>query len=132
MGNGKSLGGGCATAPALGRLKGVAMYEPSRLIQSFHIAGFKFWDGALVLNELRAGDRLELVPEPDNPHDAEAVAIYRGSIKLGFVPAEHNATLSLMLHYGHAAAFELRVLQVAPELNPWEQVRVGLYVTDAR
>lgn len=108
------------------------MYEPSRLICAFNIAGFQYWDGATVLNELRAGDCLQLVPEPDNPHDADAVAIYHGSTKLGFVPAEHNGTLALMLHYGHAAAFEVRVQQVVPESSPWEQVRVGLYVTDAR
>lgn len=108
------------------------MYEPSRLISSFHIAGFKYWDGACVLGELRAGEGLQLVPEPDNPYDSQAVAIYRGSDKLGFVPAELNGTLSLMLHYGHAAAFEARVQQVAPESSPWEQVRVGIYVVDAR
>ncbi len=28
--------------------------------------------------------------------------------------------------------WELRVLQVDPEADPWEQVRAGLYVTDAR
>lgn len=32
-----------------------AMYEPSRNIMTFHIAGFQFWDGALVLNQLKAG-----------------------------------------------------------------------------
>ena len=31
------------------------MYEPSRQLMSFNVAGFQFWDGALVLGELRAG-----------------------------------------------------------------------------
>ena len=35
------------------------------------------------------------------------------------------------MHYGHEV-FELRVLQVDSEADPWEQVRVGLYVADAR
>lgn len=108
------------------------MYEPSRQLCSFHIAGFQFWDGALALNDLRTGDNLQLVPEPDNPHDPNAVAIYHGQTKLGFVPAEHNEELSLMLYYGHGSAFELRVLQVAPDQEPWHQVRVALYVVDAR
>lgn len=37
-----------------------------------------------------------------------------------------------MCIYGHAAAFEVRVLQVDPEAAPWKQVRVGVFVKDAR
>lgn len=51
------------------------MYEPSRNLFSFHIAGFQHHDGALVLGKLKAGDTLELVPERDNPYDAEAIAV---------------------------------------------------------
>ena len=108
------------------------MYEPSRQISSFYIAGFQYWDGALVLSELKVGERLRLVPEFDNPHDSSAMAIYRGETKMGFVPGSENELLALMFFYGHSDVFELRVLQVSPDKNPWEQVRVGLYVTDAR
>lgn len=52
------------------------MYEPSRVLLSFHIAGFQYADGALVLGDLKAGDKLTLCAERDNPHDPEAVAIY--------------------------------------------------------
>lgn len=108
------------------------MYEPSRQISSFYIAGFQYWDGALVLSELKVGERLRLVPEFDNPHDPSAMAIYRGKTKMGFVPGSENELLALMFFYGHSDGFELRVLQVSPDQKPWEQVRVGLYVTDAR
>ena len=49
------------------------MYEPSRVLLSFHIAGFQYADGALVLGDLKAGDKLTLRAERDNPHDPEAV-----------------------------------------------------------
>ena len=97
------------------------MYEPSRVLLSFYIAGFQYADGALVLGDLKAGDKLTLCAERDNPHDPEAVAIYYG-----------NTKLSLMMYYGHEDVFEARVQQVAPERSPWHQVRVGLYVVDAR
>lgn len=108
------------------------MYEPSRSIVSFFIAGFQHWDGATVLADLKVGEVLDLVPESDNPYDPEAVAVYRGAAKLGFIPAEENHIVSLMSYYGHSSAFECRVLQVSPDRSPWHQVRVGLYVTDAR
>ena len=107
------------------------MYEPSRHIATFFIAGLQHWDGALLLPELGPGMRLELVPEPDNPHDPDAVAVCLGRRKLGYVPKSHNALPALLMYYGHRV-FELRVLQVDPEADPWEQVRAGLYVTDAR
>ncbi len=34
---------------------------------------------------LAAGDRLKFVPEPDNQFDAEAVAIYKGTDKVGYM-----------------------------------------------
>lgn len=37
-----------------------------------------------------------------------------------------------MMYYGHEDVFEARAQQVAPERSPWHQVRVGLYVVDAR
>ena len=108
------------------------MYEPSRNLFSFHIAGFQHHDGALVLGELKAGDTLELVPERDNPYDAEAIAVkFRGTM-LGYVPADSVGPLSTLFFYGHGAAFECRALQVAPERSPWHQVRAAGFVRDAR
>ncbi|HJG36690.1 HIRAN domain-containing protein [Enorma phocaeensis] len=108
------------------------MYEPSRNIMSFHIAGFQFWDGALVLDQLKVGTQLRLVPEFDNPHDPCAVAIYFGETKLGFVPSDENGLISQLLFYGHNGILECRVLQVAAERSPWHQVRAGVYLVDAR
>lgn len=85
------------------------MYEPSRVLLSFHIAGFQYADGALVLGDLKAGDKLTLCDERDNPHDPEAVAIYYGNTKLGYVPGNEVGPLSLMMYYGHEDVFEARV-----------------------
>lgn len=112
--------------------KEATMYEPSRHVTSFNIAGFQHWDGATVLSELAPGMVLALDPEPDNPFDPEAVAIRYKGVKLGFVPAAENGLLSVLLHFGHAGVIECRVQQVNPEVKPWEQVLVGLFVTDAR
>lgn len=108
------------------------MYAPSRQLYSFHIRGFQFWDGAQVLDKLKAGSKIKMRPEPENPHDPNAIALYCGKTKLGFVPAELNEGLSMMFFYGHKKAFEARVLQVNADADPWKQVRVGIFATDAR
>ena len=86
----------------------------SRLYASFHIAGFQYWDGALVLDRLKVGKALELVLEPGNPYDPDAVALYNEGSKLGFVPRELNGNLAQLLAFGHTGVFEARVQQVAP------------------
>ncbi len=108
------------------------MFLPSRQLYSFHIRGFQYWDGALVVDKLKVGNKLKLRIEPENPHDPHAVAVYRGSSKLGYVPADMNEALSTMLFYGHKKVFEARVMQVDPEAEPWKQVRMGIFIVDNR
>lgn len=108
------------------------MYEPSRHLDTFCISGFQHHDGALILRQLEVGMTLDLVAEPDNPYDHDAIAIKFHGAMLGYVPAKNNVSLSLMMFYGHADTFECRILQVDPTADPWKQVRVGLYVKDAR
>lgn len=108
------------------------MYEPGRHIDTFFVAGFQHHDGALVLGGMKVGDSIALVPEPDNPYDPQAVALRFAGTMIGYVPRDKNALVATFAYYGHAGAFECRILQVNPEADPWNQVRVGLYVTDAR
>lgn len=110
----------------------MSSYQPSKHILTFNIAGFQHHDGATVLPELRPGMPLVLDPERDNPYDANAMAIRYNGVMLGYVPKDDNGLLSMMFFYGHADAFEARVLQVDERAKPWEQVLVGVYVTDAR
>lgn len=107
-------------------------YEPSRMLSSFHIKGFQHWDGVLVLSNMKVGDKLDLVPEFNNPFDPQAIAVYFNDSKLGYVPADENETFAVMFFYGYKDAFEARVMQIDPEADPWNQVRMGIYVTDAR
>lgn len=106
------------------------MYQPSRLLGTFHIAGFKFHEGYTVLDQLHAGVLLEIAPETDNPHDEFATALSFDGTMLGYVPRSENAVVGPMCRFGHAAAFEARVIQVDRDAAPWEQVLVGLYVRD--
>jgi hypothetical protein len=53
-------------------------------------AGVSFRPEALADPSFAPGRRLALVPEPDNPHDRNAVAIWNEerTLQLGYVPAE--------------------------------------------
>ncbi len=104
------------------------MSERSRYMADFNLAGMRYWDGALVLSELKPGVELQLVAEPDNPVDADAVAIYYSDKKIGYVPQALNELPAQLIHFGHGDILECRVLKVAPEEDIWNQVHIGLYM----
>lgn len=108
------------------------MYQPSKQYDSFHIAGFQFYDGAFVLDKLKPGKKLKMVAEPDNPYDPNAVALHYKDTLLGYVPSSANGTLAFLMYFGHKDVFETRVIQVNPEADPWNQVRVGIFVKAKR
>ena len=84
-------------------------WEPSRHFMDFHIAGFAYYDGLDVIDQLILGQQVSLIVEADNPHDPEAVAIYFKDIKLGYVPSAKNILLSNLLYYGHSDIFESQI-----------------------
>lgn len=108
------------------------MYEMSREFLSCHVAGFSHWYGMEVADKLRPGKRLRLVAEPDNPYDPQAVAVWCGKTKIGFVPATKNATLSQLLYFGYKGLFEVRVQSVDWTVHPERQVRIVIYLKDGR
>ena len=108
------------------------MYEPTKQIDQFQIAGFQYHDGADVLKKLKVGTKLDLVAEFDNPYDANAIAIKYKGVHLGYVPREKNYLLAQLLYFGHTDVVRCKVMQVNPKAAPREQVRVKLYLKDAR
>ncbi len=104
----------------------------SKFFDRFNIAGFTFWDGYMAIDQLRAGVELQLVREEDNRYDPQAVAIYLGEYKLGYIPRDNNNIVSKFFDFGYTDIFELRVQCVQPEANPERQVQVALYIKEAK
>lgn len=53
----------------------------------FPIVGSKFTElGEYYATLLKPNEPLELIPEPDNAYDKNALAVYYGNIHLGYVP----------------------------------------------
>ena len=95
---------------------------------NFHIAGFSHWEGCLVLEELKVGSRLDLEREANNPHDHNAIALYYGDTKLGYIPAAHNEEIAKFLDLGHNDLFEARVQSKNIDAHPERQVGVVVFI----
>jgi hypothetical protein len=70
------------------------------VIQNSPLAGGRYYDANAVWNEIRTGDRLDLVREPDNPHDANAIRIEWQERKLGYIPRHENGHLARQMDHG--------------------------------
>jgi len=94
------------------------------VVQSARIAGFHHYDGASVWEHLREGDTLELVREPDNRHDANAVRVeWRGRM-LGYVPRRENKALAWALDTGQR--LRARIVHLRAHPNPARRIEFDI------
>jgi hypothetical protein len=103
----------------------------SELTWSFNIAGVQFHDYKGVVNEMKAGDKLEMIPEPTNKFDPNAVQLHFTSKSgrksfIGFVPKKISADVSAFLE--HADDPVCVLTEVIPSAKPWQMFMVK--VTD--
>ena len=93
----------------------------------FHVAGFSYYEGVLAFEKLKIGEKVNLKAEPQNTYDKNAVEIFHGDHKLGYIPRGVNREISKLLVSGHDC-FEARVQWVDGETHPENQVGVIVYV----
>lgn len=96
------------------------------LVQSSPLAGFRYHEAKAAFAELRAGDRLDLVREPNNPHDANAVRVEWRGRKLGYVPRRENAALAWAMDRGEPV--RARVSRLREHPNPRERIRFEVFI----
>lgn len=116
----------------LGLLLGLALASGASaesikiLVQSSPLAGSQYYALAQVAPQLRPGDRLTLVREPNNRHDRNAVRVdWRGQ-PLGYVPRAENRAVARALDDGES--LEARVAKLRDDPNPWRRVEFEVYL----
>lgn len=111
------LGLAAATVPAA---------EVRVLVQSSPLAGFRYYAGEDLWTQMREGDRLTLVREPDNPHDAKAVRVEWRGQKLGYLPRRENAAVAGAMDGGEAV--DARIAKLRRHRNPWQRLLIEVFV----
>ncbi len=96
------------------------------LVQSSPLAGFRHGAGAEVWPELRTGDALELVREPANAFDPNAVRVEWRGRRLGYVPRRDNAALAWALDRGEV--LRARISRAEWHPNPARRIVFEVFV----
>ena len=96
------------------------------LVQSSPLAGFRYHRAASVWPEVNLGDELQLVREPDNRHDANAMRVEWSGHVLGYVPRRENAALAWGLDRG--AVLRARISRLEWHPNPAKRVEFEVFM----
>ena len=104
-----------------------ASAQPTRiLVQSSPIAGFQFHEGKQLWDQLKVGDALTLVREPDNSHDARAVRVEWNGHMLGYVPRAENDAVARQLDRGNK--LEARIVRLTKHRDPWKRIEFEVFL----
>jgi hypothetical protein len=96
------------------------------LLQDSPLAGFQYHAGKALWPQMRVGDALALIREPDNAYDANAVRIEWQGRKIGYVPRRDNADAARFLDSGQA--LEARISRLAEGRDPWSRIRFEILI----
>lgn len=117
-------------ALALGVLLGVSASATAEtvkiLVQSSPLAGSQFYAVAEVWPQIRLGDRLTLIREPENRHDRKAVRVEWQGRQLGYVPRAENRAVARALDDGEK--LEARVSRLREDPDPWRRVEFEVFL----
>ena len=98
----------------------------SIIVQQSPLAGFQFYEGKALWDEMKPGDMLTLVRERDNAHDANAVRVEWNGNRLGYIPRRENADVARQMDRG--APVKARIVKLTEARNPWQRIRFEVYV----
>lgn len=91
------------------------------------IAGLQYYDVLEIWKELKIGELLELIPEPENRYDKHAVMVtYKGK-QLGYLPRSENRHIAKILNAG-LNPYEARIQSLYQDNPMYERVEICLKV----
>jgi hypothetical protein len=96
------------------------------LVQNSPLAGAQYYATQAQWQNMRVGDALNLVREPDNPHDANAIRVEWQGLKLGYLPRAENAAVASEMDRG--GRVQARIAHLRQERNPWKRVGIDIFV----
>jgi len=106
---------------------GAAPAESVRmLIQRSPLAGSQYYAAGEFWHEMRVGDRLDLVREPENRHDRHAIRVEWRGHKLGYVPRAENRAVATAMDDGERLS--ARVSSLSDNKNPWLRVAFEVFI----
>ncbi len=111
-----------AAAPHISLAQG----EIRLLVQSSPLAGFRYYAAEARWQEMKEGQALMLIREPENVHDKNAIRVEWRGEKLGYLPRRENKTVAAAMDAGDKIDAKIAKLREHPD--PWQRVLIDVFV----
>ena len=106
---------------------GSAQAGPIRmLVQSSPLAGSQYYALGELQAEMRVGDPLTLIREPENRHDRRAIRVEWRGTKLGYVPRKENREVAAAMDAGERVS--ARISRLRDDHDPWKRVEIEVFL----
>lgn len=96
--------------------------EKHYFLNQFSIAGFQFHEGVHFIAQMKKGDNLKIINEPENKYDDYAVRIEYKSKMIDYVPRSDNRHLFRMLKQD--LSLHCEITEVNPNEESWQMCKV--------
>lgn len=96
------------------------------LVQNSPLAGSQFYAMEIFWSEIKVGDALTLIREPDNKHDRNAIRVEWKGHQLGYVPRAQNRAVAAAMDAGDRLT--ARVSSLSDNKNPWQRLAFEVFV----
>jgi hypothetical protein len=96
------------------------------LVQNSPLAGSQYYALGDFWSEIKVGDPLSLIREPENRHDRNAIRVEWRGHQLGYVPRAENRAVAAAMDAGDKLT--ARVSSLSDNKNPWQRMAFEVFV----
>lgn len=96
------------------------------LVQSSPLAGSQYYKLDALGWKIKPGEPLDLLREPDNPHDRNAVRVLWQGQPLGYLPRKENRAVAKALDE-HEPVYAT-VERIGSDPDPWKRLRISVFI----
>ncbi len=99
--------------------------EENHFYLDFFVAGWRYYDGESMIDQLRIGDTVDFTWDPINPKDHKAVLVLTvDGEKLGFIPAFYSGWMFEVIQ--KQCRYEARIEEIHPKAVPHRKVNISI------
>jgi hypothetical protein len=109
--------------PALFRARSGKTPEEVLLLNT-GLAGFQYYQGEAVWSRLKEDSPLDLVREPKNTYDYDAVQVFWGKEKIGYIPREDNRAIAQLID--RCMPLKAKISRLSRSENPRERIGIAV------
>ena len=99
--------------------------EDTDFALDFFVAGWRYYNGEQVIDQLRIGDSIEFSLDPDNLQDPKAVIVtLENGKKLGFIPAFYSGWMFEIVT--KKCSYQAKIRAIHPDAVPHRKVSIEI------